>query len=83
MWFALAGARAMSEIDYRRAAREMMKKHGDNAGYQAALRGDELRDQGDLAGFHTWWKTLGTINWLEARTRRHAHWTSRRRLLRA
>jgi hypothetical protein len=40
----------ISDIDIRRAAWSMIRRYGDDAEAQAAMRGDELLDRGDLDG---------------------------------
>lgn len=49
----------MEEIAIREAAREMMKRHGANAGAAAGLKADGMLNKGDIAGFYDW-------NWIAA-----------------
>ena len=56
----------MDEIDLWRTANLLIAQHGENAGFEAALRSDALLDQGDIEGHRVWRRILGIINGLEA-----------------
>jgi hypothetical protein len=55
----------MDEIDMWRAAAAMIQKHGENAALEAAIRCDELLDQGAIEGSRVWRRIVGIINRLE------------------
>jgi len=42
------------DIDVHRAAWLMIRRYGDDAAVQAAMRGDELLAKGDLDGMLVW-----------------------------
>jgi hypothetical protein len=42
----------MPDIDIHRAARLMIRRYGEDAVIQAAMRGDELLTKGDKEGQH-------------------------------
>ena len=44
----------MEDIDLYRAAAEMVKKHGENAGIEAAMKSDNLLERGDMTGASVW-----------------------------
>lgn len=44
----------IAEIDIWRTAWLMVKRHDDNATFEAAQRADELLDEGDMDGAATW-----------------------------
>ncbi len=50
-----------SDIDIYRSANELIKRHGDDAPIEAAIRADELAEDGDLEGRAVW------LSWLEQR----------------
>ena len=56
----------MDEIDLCRAAAAMIQTPGANAAVEAAMRSDELLDQGAVEGSRVWRKIAGIINQLEA-----------------
>ncbi len=43
-----------SELDVYRAAHLLIKRHGDDAPIEAALRADELAADGDMEGRAVW-----------------------------
>lgn len=55
----------MDEIDIWRSAHLLIKQHGPDAGFHAALRADELLAQGDNDGFHAWARIGRAIRDLE------------------
>jgi hypothetical protein len=44
----------MEEIDLYRTAAEMIKRHGDDASLQAAMKSDALLEKGDIQGAKVW-----------------------------
>ena len=51
-----------SDADIYLAASELMKQHGDDAVVQAAMRADELLDQGDMDGVAVWKRILKALD---------------------
>ena len=49
----------MKQIDIYRTANLLIKKHGEQASIEAAMRADEMLDKGDLDGKAAWRKVLG------------------------
>ena len=58
-----------SDLDIYRAAKELIKQHGEDAPIHAAMRADELLKAGDLDGQATWKQILKTIEKLQSRER--------------
>ena len=52
----------MKDIDVWRSAHHMMKRYGDDAAVQAAMRADVLLAKGDTAGFQVWQRVVAAIN---------------------
>ena len=63
------GTEMTSEQDIYRAAKELIKQHGEDATIHAAMRADELLEAGDLDGQATWKRILKTIEELQSRER--------------
>ncbi len=62
----LAAVTAVIEgIDLWRAARIMVKRYGDGAAIEAAMRADEFLDQGNLDGQRLWMRIMETIGELQ------------------
>ncbi len=55
-----------SDLDIYRAAAILVKDHGEDAPIHAAMRADELLDQGDLDGKVGWLRILATVKELLA-----------------
>ncbi len=55
------------DIDIYRAAALMMKRHGEGAPIEAAMRADAYLEQGDMEGRAIWLRIITTIKDLEAR----------------
>ena len=55
----------MEEIDIWRAAAAALKLYGDDAALKAAIRADELLDEGELKGLEVWKRIVKAINVLE------------------
>ena len=56
----------MQEIDIWRAAGTLLKRYGgERAALMAAMRADELLDQGDVEGFNAWKRIVKSINEFE------------------
>ncbi|WP_207479612.1 DUF6961 family protein [Arenibaculum pallidiluteum] len=58
----------MIEADIYRAANLLIQQHGDEAAIHAAMRADELREQGDEAGYATWKRIVTAIDALQAQS---------------
>jgi len=56
------------DIDIHRDAWLMIHRYGDDAAAQAARRGDELLDKGDLDGMLVWQAIISAIRRLQAAT---------------
>jgi hypothetical protein len=56
------------DLDIHRAARLMIRRYGDDAAVQAAMRGDELLDKGDLDGMLVWQAIISAIRRLQVTT---------------
>ena len=54
------------DIDIHRAAWLMIRRYGEDAEAQAAMRGDELLDKGDLDGMLVWHAIISAIRRLQA-----------------
>lgn len=54
------------DIEIYRAAALMMKRHGEDAPIEAAMRADALLDQGDMDGRAVWLRIIAAIKELEA-----------------
>ncbi len=52
-------------IDLWRAAQIMVKRYGDGAGTEAAMRADEFLDQGNHHGQRLWMRIMQTIKELQ------------------
>lgn len=50
-----------NEIDIYRTANELIKQHGKDAPIHAAMRADELLDDGDLDGQAVWKRILTAV----------------------
>ena len=51
-----------SPIDIFRTANELIKQHGEDAPIHAAMRADELLDQGDMDGVAVWKRILKAVD---------------------
>jgi hypothetical protein len=47
-----------SDLDIYRSAKILIDEHGDDAAIEAAMRADELLDQGDLEGQRVWMRVV-------------------------
>jgi hypothetical protein len=56
------------EIDIWRVAYLMLKRYGDEADIESAIRAEELADAGDRAGEAVWRRIIGAIGQLENTT---------------
>lgn len=59
---------SVEEIDIWRSAEILRKQHGADASIMAAMRADQLLDQGDAAGSSTMRRVVAAINELERTT---------------
>ena len=55
----------MDDRDIWRSAKALIDQHGDDAVIHAAMRADELLDDGDLDGAATWRRVIQAIKDLE------------------
>jgi hypothetical protein len=53
------------DLDIHRSAWLMIRRYGDEAEAQAAMRGDELLDKGDLDGMLVWHAIISAIRRLQ------------------
>jgi hypothetical protein len=51
-----------SDIDIYRAARELIKQHGDDARIHAAIRADELLEAGNMEGKAVWMRIMKAVD---------------------
>jgi hypothetical protein len=58
----------ISEIEIWRVATLMLKRYGDEADIESAIRAEELADQGDYNGAAVWRRVIGAIVQLENTT---------------
>lgn len=64
----LCYSRAMtSDLDIYRAAKELIKQHGEDALIHAAMRADELLDAGDMDGLAVWKRILAAVEELQSK----------------
>ncbi len=59
------GRSVLSDLDLWRAARIMVKRYGDGAATEAAIRADEFLDQGNLDRQRLWMRIMQTIEELQ------------------
>ncbi len=50
-----------SDLDTHRSANELIKQHGDAADIEAAMRADDLLENGDLEGPAVWVRILRAV----------------------
>ena len=51
----------ISDIDIYRSANELIKQYGDAADIEAAMRADELAEDGDMEGQVVWLRIVKAI----------------------
>ncbi len=51
----------ISDLDTYRCAHLLIKRHGDDAPIEAAMRADELAEDGDLEGRAVWLRVVKAI----------------------
>lgn len=56
----------IADIDIWRTAWLMVRRHGEDATIEAAMRSDELLDQGDMDGAATWRRIITAIEQLQS-----------------
>jgi hypothetical protein len=54
------------DLDIRRAAQVMVKRYGDDAGTQVAMRADQLGAEGEPDGAATWQRIMKATERLQA-----------------
>ncbi len=55
----------ISDLDLWRAAQVLVKRYGDGAAIEAAMRADEFLDQGNLDGKRLWMRIMRAIEELQ------------------
>ncbi len=55
----------LSDLDLWRAANVMIKRYGDGAATEAAMRADEFLDQGIIDGKQLWMRIMRAIEELQ------------------
>ena len=55
----------LSELDLWRATQILVKRYGDGAATEAAMRADEFLDQGIIDGERLWMRIMQTIEELQ------------------
>ncbi len=55
----------LSDLDLWRAANVLIKRYGDGAATEAAMRADEFLDQGIIDGKQLWMRIMRTIEELQ------------------
>ncbi len=53
------------DLDIYRSASVLVKRHGQDAPIQAAMRADAMLDKGDLDGYATWKRILRAVGELQ------------------
>ncbi len=53
------------EIDIFRVANLLVKRHGQDASIEAAMRADAMLDKGDLDGYAAWKRILRAVEELQ------------------
>ena len=51
----------IADIDTYRSAHLLIKRHGDDAPIEAAMRADELMEAGDMEGVAVWLRVIRAI----------------------
>ncbi len=59
----------IADIDAYRAAHLLIKRHGDDAPVEAAMRADELAEDGDMEGRAVWLRIVKAIEELQSEER--------------
>jgi len=59
----------LPDLDIWRAAQLFVKRHGDEAAIQAALRADELLAEGDVDGQRAWLRIVKAVEELRRQNR--------------
>ncbi len=57
------------DLDIYRSANALVKRHGQDAPIQAAMRADELLEAGDLDGYTVWKRILRAVEKLLSKER--------------
>ncbi len=55
----------ISDLDIYRSANVLMKRHGQDASIEAAMRADAMLDKGDLDGCAVWKRILRAVEELQ------------------
>ena len=55
----------ISDLDIYRSAQMLVKRHGEGAPIQAAMRADAMLEKGDLEGYAVWRRIMGTVEELQ------------------
>ncbi len=54
-----------SDLDIYRSANLLVKRHGEDAPIEAAMRADTALEKGDLGGYRTWKRILRAVEELQ------------------
>ncbi len=54
-----------SDLDIYRSANLLIKRHGQDASIEAAMRADAMLDKGDLDGYAVWKRILRAVEELQ------------------
>ena len=54
-----------SDLDIWRSANLLIKRHGEDAPIQAAMRADAMLEKGDLGGYAVWKRILRAVEELQ------------------
>jgi hypothetical protein len=54
-----------SDLDIYRSARVLVKRHGEDAPIETAMRADAMLEAGDLDGYSTWKRILRAVEELQ------------------
>ena len=60
-----------SELDIFRSANILVKRYGEDAAIEAAMRADAMLDKGDLDGCVVWKRIVGAVKEIQ-RSERHS-----------
>ncbi len=56
---------SVSDLDIYRSANVLVRRHGQDAPIQAAMRADAMLDKGDMDGYAVWRRVLRAVEELQ------------------
>ena len=59
------GAEMIPDLDIYRSANLLVKRHGEDAPIEAAMRADAMLEKGDLGGYAVWRRILEAVEELQ------------------